>query len=183
MFITLTVNPAWGHGPVYRARALARAWRIIRKRACRKYKYKTIPFLAVFERTKKGEPHLHIIARCKWLGQRWLSDQMKELMDAPIVDVRRVTGRRKVASYVTKYIGKDPERFGTCKRYWASTVWEEEQWEPVVSDDHWHERFEIRSMSLGALIAGWEAMGATVTTEHPWTIARWPRPPNHGGPR
>jgi len=123
-FITLTTNPDFGTSPEDRAAALARAWRLVRLRAMRLYKLKRLPFLAVFEATKNGEPHLHILTRVKWLDQKWLSDQMAELIGAPIVDIRRIKGARQVARYVSKYVGKDPHRFGTTKRYWSSRDFE-----------------------------------------------------------
>ena len=123
-FLTLTVNPKSGHTPGERARDLAKAWRLIRKRAIRRYRYAAIPFLAVFEKTKRGEPHLHILMRVKWLDQRWVSTVMKELIGAPIVDIRRVRSVKQAAAYVAKYVGKDPVAFQGCKRYWRSQDWE-----------------------------------------------------------
>jgi hypothetical protein len=119
-FITLTVNPAIGTGPDHRARDLVEAWRKVRRRAKEKWGNVRLPFLAVFEETKAGEPHLHILCRLKWIPQDWLSDQMKAEIGAPIVDIRRVESKKKVASYVAKYVGKNPEKFGGCKRYWRS---------------------------------------------------------------
>lgn len=119
-FLTLTVNPAQGDGPHDRARRLAHAFRLLIKRAKRKYRLKSIPFLAVFERTKAGEPHLHVLLRVRWLHQRWVSEVMGELIGAPVVDIRRVQGAKRVAAYVSKYIGKDPAPFEGTKRYWRS---------------------------------------------------------------
>ena len=123
-FLTLTVNPQIGLTPAERARDLAKAWRLIRKRAMRRYGYKAIPFLAVFEKTKRGEPHLHILMRVKWLDQRWVSGVMRDLIGAPIVDIRRVRSAKQAAAYVAKYVGKDPVTFPGCKRYWRSQDWE-----------------------------------------------------------
>lgn len=123
-FITLTVNPKTGTDPADRARALADAWRKVCKAACRKYGYKNIPFLAVFEKTKNGEPHLHIVARIKWLDQAWLSARMSEYISAPIVDIRRISDVKKATAYITKYVTKDPTQFGKCKRYWCSRNYE-----------------------------------------------------------
>ncbi|MEE8540002.1 MAG: hypothetical protein V3S54_09300 [Woeseiaceae bacterium] len=86
----------------------------------RRYNLKALPFLAVFEKTKRGEPHLHILLRTVYLDQAWLSDQMKELIGAPIVDIRSLTSAAKIANYVTKYIAKDPHKFIGTKRYWSS---------------------------------------------------------------
>ena len=123
-FITLTSGPETGRSPVEAARALVLAWRKVRREAMRVYGLDRLPFLAVFEATKAGRPHLHILARVRWLDQAWLSKRMAFHARAPIVDIRRVNTPRQVANYVAKYIGKAPHRFGTCKRYWASRDYE-----------------------------------------------------------
>lgn len=122
-FITLTANPAFESSPDRRACALAAAWREVRRRACKKYGYDNIPFYCVFEKTKKGEPHLHILARVKWIDQKWLSAQMAELTQSPIVDVRAIDKGRAPARYIAKYIGKDLTPFKGTKRYWRSLDW------------------------------------------------------------
>lgn len=130
-FLTLTVNPKIGKGPDDRARLLAHAWRSLRAKIiyqhnkkqsplCRLHADGKLPFIAVFEKTKVGEPHLHILARSVWLDQKWLSEQMNKIIKSPIVDVRRVSGKKAAAAYVAKYIGKDPTAFQGCKRYWRS---------------------------------------------------------------
>ena len=83
-----------------------------------------LPYLAVFEATKNGAPHLHIIARVPWLGQNWLSIQMDEIMSSPICWIERVANDGRIAYYISKYVGKQSERFGNCKRYWSTLNWE-----------------------------------------------------------
>lgn len=119
-FITLTANPAFAGSPLDRRRELAKCWNIVCKRIKRTYGLKSVPFFAVVEKTKRGEPHLHILARLPFVPQRWLSAQMADLMKSPIVDIRRITDLSKAAWYVSKYIGKEPAQFGTTKRYWQS---------------------------------------------------------------
>ncbi len=119
-FITLTVNPAHGETAEGRARELSNAWKIVVKRARRKFTKGPLEYLAVFEETKKGEPHLHILARCPFIPQRWLSDAMNELIAAPIVDIRAVGHAKNAARYVAKYVGKGPKPFAKLKRYWQS---------------------------------------------------------------
>ena len=120
LFITLTSRKRPDRSPSWAAQELVKCWRLIRRRYIKAHRKTALPFLAVFEETKAGWPHLHIVARADWISQRWLSDQMAELHDSPIVDVRRVEGLRKVAAYVTKYIGKNPMRFDGVKRYYRS---------------------------------------------------------------
>ena len=119
-FITLTSRYRPNGSPDAAARALVKAWRQVRAEYIRRHGPRSLPFIAVFEATKLGWPHLHILARAGWIDQRWLSKRMAALTGAPIVDVRRVKGLAKVAAYVSKYIGKNPHRFQGVKRYWRS---------------------------------------------------------------
>ena len=165
-FLTLTVNPAVGTSPDDRARSLADAWRKLRRRAMAHYGYKKLPFLAVFERTKAGEPHLHILLRVKWLSQSWLSDQMRDLIGAPIVDIRRVLGARQIANYIAKYVGKQPESFEHTKRYWCSQDWALPDPRDAGNEDRAGTSVEVRKMALADFILsvkfrGWQA-GAVV---------------------
>jgi len=175
-FVTLTVNPSRFTGPVDRARRLVAAWRIVRKRAMRHYRMKTLPFLAVVEETERGEPHIHIVARFKWIEQKWLSAQMEELIGAPVVDVRVVRERSKIAAYVAKYVGKEPHQFGTLKRYWCSQDW---NLSPLVADDApvIETRYEVlRGKSLAEWIERMELYDYKVEQERSWCWV-------HGPPR
>ncbi len=120
MFVTLTSRPRNDLAPDEQCTLLARAWRLIVKRAKRKYNYAHLPYFAVVEATKAGQPHLHILVRAQWIDQRWLSDQMREITGDYIVDVRRIVRPKEVVHYVAKYIGKAPHKFGSSKRYWQS---------------------------------------------------------------
>lgn len=181
-FLTLTVNPQTGHTPDERARDLAKAWRLIRKRAIRRYAYAVIPFLAVFEKTKRGEPHLHILMRVKWLDQRWVSDVMRELIGAPIVDIRRVRSAKQAAAYVAKYVGKDPMTFNGCKRYWRSQDWELHAAVSHGSGDYATSEWRVFQASVETFV-DWECLfGAQVVSQEGSTytlkgIYREPAPP------
>lgn len=122
-FITLTVNPHWFKDRDERAAKLVWAWRTIRRRFLKHHPNSKIEFMAVLEETKHGEPHLHICQRGAYMRQAWISQQMRELMGAPIVDISMIRSRKKVAEYVAKYISKKPVRFGTLKRYWRTPKW------------------------------------------------------------
>lgn len=119
-FLTLTVNPAQGESAADRAQDLSNAFKILIKRARRKFTKGEIEYLAVFEETKRGEPHLHILLRAPFIPQRWISETMDELISAPIVDIRRVGHKRNVVRYVSKYLAKGPKPFSNLKRYWSS---------------------------------------------------------------
>lgn len=119
-FLTLTSNPAKHDTPDAAARALKAAWVNLRRAMARELGIEKPPFIAVFEATKKGWPHLHILMRCKFIEQRWISETMARLNGAPICDIRRIKSVKQVAAYVAKYISKAPEAFKQCKRWWRS---------------------------------------------------------------
>lgn len=141
IFITLTSRRRTNWTADYAARRLAWAFRVIRAEYLRAHGKHSWPFLCVFEKTKKGWPHLHIVGRAKWIDQKWLSKRMGALTDSPIVDVRRVSGLSKVANYIAKYLGKDPSRFEGTKRYWRSQDYldpsPEEEPAPIIPYFYW----------------------------------------------
>jgi len=175
-FITLTVNPEFGSSPYERARRLADAWRTIVRLVKAKYGYATLPYFCVFEATKNGEPHLHILARVKWISQKWLSEQMAELMMAPVVDIRRVRDKKKLAYYISKYCGKDPHRFESCKRYWTTRDWELTKFEPTKPEGNWDHRWALVRTPLAALAEEWRAQGREVEEGRHRLVCRWPGP-------
>ena len=81
---------------------------------------KTLNYMAFIEETQKGEPHLHIMLRSGYIPQRWLSQQMNELLQSPIVWIERVKGAKRAIAYVCKYVTKAPAQFGKGRRYWVS---------------------------------------------------------------
>lgn len=124
-FITLTVHPDDYYSPDLAARALSHAWRMIRQAAARDGYADKIPFLAVFETTRRGWPHLHILARTPYLPQRWLSQRAHAYGVGRVCDIRRVWNRRHASRYIAKYVSKAPHRFSGVKRYWRSQDYSE----------------------------------------------------------
>lgn len=123
-FITLTVNPSVGSDPEERLKLLTHAWRTVMKRIRRAHPGEQIDYFAVVEATVQGEPHLHILFRGPFIPQGQLSDWFRELIQAPIVDIRRIKNVDQAVRYVAKYITKKPAQFGTAKRYWKSPGYE-----------------------------------------------------------
>jgi len=159
-FVTLTSRRRRGLTRDEAAVAIVRAFRILRREYIREHGKGSFPFLAVFEETKRGWPHVHMVCRTKWISRKWLKKRMGELTDSPVVHVRRVKGLRKVASYITKYISKNPHRFAGVKRYWRSLDYllppAEDDDDPWLEVPVWHivQRFwEFVAEDLQA--AGW----------------------------
>lgn len=138
--LTLTINPEHYKSFDAAARRLVAAWRLIRQQAKREGLVESIPFIAIFEATLKGWPHLHILLRAPYIPQAWLSQCMAKYAKSPIVDIRRVHSRRGAARYVAKYVSKGPGRFEGTKRYWCSRDWRQEPGQAPPEKDprvHW----------------------------------------------
>lgn len=120
VFLTLTVRPERYETVDAAARDLKQAFVLLRQQMKRELGIDHVPFIAIFERTKKGWPHLHILMRCRFVAQAWYSRTMERLIGAPIVDVRFIQDVGRVGAYVAKYISKAPEAFAHCKRWWRS---------------------------------------------------------------
>jgi hypothetical protein len=123
-FLTLTIRFHDGDNPDAKARELARAWRLLRDRIKKRFKVKKVSFLAVWEATKRGAPHLHIFLRGRYISHKWLSEQMDDLIGSPVVGIEKINNKDKAANYVTKYITKANKSFAGCKRYWRSQDYE-----------------------------------------------------------
>jgi len=173
--ITLTVKRGAYDTPDEAARALVRAWRNVRQRARREGLARSIPFVAIFEATKAGWPHIHILARCPYIDQRWISERMDEYAGSPIVDIRRVKTARGAARYVAKYVSKGPGRFDGCKRYWRSQDYELEAKpdSPVADRGAW---WEMRRESIEEIAANLQKCGWVLSSESAETIVLEPGP-------
>lgn len=170
-FITLTVNPAVGQSVEQRAYDLSNAWKIVVKRIRRKWKGSKIEYMCVFEETKRGEPHLHILARAPYIPQKWLSEQLDELISAPIVDIRAVRGQKMAAAYVAKYVGKGPRPFGKLKRYWCTPGYGTSVKLDQPDSEYPWSGWTVERSSLWQLAERWQLMGYLVDTSEPNRVA------------
>jgi len=158
-FVTLTANPREGANPVERLFALSRAWRLLVKRLRRMHPRKSIEYLCVVERTKLGEPHLHILLKSPYIPQSWLSSVMRELNNAPICDIRSVKGKKDVIAYVTKYVSKDPTKIGTGKRYWFSQRYRPAKAHGETSVVTPEVKFRLIPVPVGIIADEWRELG------------------------
>lgn len=121
--ITLTCRPSNYHYPSQAFYHLSTQLPNLVKRLRRAFPAAPIEYLAVWETTKRGWPHVHLLARTSYIPQAVLSNHWQALTGAPIVDIRRVQGPRAAANYVAKYLTKDPSAPLGCKRWRSSRRW------------------------------------------------------------
>jgi hypothetical protein len=176
-FLTLTVNPAWFADRDVRARELVIAWRKLRQRILRRFSLKRLPFLAVVERTEKGEAHLHILLRAPYIPQPWLSKQMRELNGAKVVDIRAVKDTGRVAYYISKYLGKAPVKWPGLKRYWRSQDWLPQGFDAYEKGDNPVLQYSIVEAYITDVIGQFSSYpGFAMHQEGDWTILSWGTP-------
>jgi len=118
--VTLTLRRPEPGGQTAAFHAASIAVHALVKRIRRAYPLPRFEYALIWERTKKGTPHAHLLIRGPYIPQRWLSRAWSELTGAQIVDIRRVQSRAQVANYVTKYLSKGPQAPPYCKR-WRTT--------------------------------------------------------------
>lgn len=158
-FITLTANPdEWGD-PAGRAKKLSYAWARICRQASKKWGNGKIPYIAIFEKTKRGEPHLHILARLNWIDQGWLSNKLKYYTGAHICDIRRVKSAKQAAFYVSKYVGKEPGSFGTSKRYFKTRDYLVRDPNEIASDETPATKWRVEHVDYITFLSYLEARG------------------------
>lgn len=171
-FLTLTSRISSEKTPDEAARELVRAWREIRRRASLLGERRPVEFLAVFERTKKGWPHLHVLARLPFLPQKLLSKWMEELTGSPIVDIRRVDSAKGAARYVAKYLAKGPEAFNGCKRYWRSLNYLSEEDRPSACKLKVDGEIWISKFSYAFWLLNQKRHGRALYRSGNWTASR-----------
>jgi len=120
VFLTLTWNGRRNEPPAAARAIMGRAWKHLVARIRRRWPGREFEYFAVVEQTKRGYPHFHIAIRGSFMPQRWLSDAWADLVGAPVVDIRAPRSREGLASYLAKYLAKDPQKLGSGKRYWCS---------------------------------------------------------------
>jgi len=174
--LTLTMRPRPGEGPIKAARFMAMSFRILMRRIRAHWPKTDHQYFVVFEAHKSGYPHMHIALRGCYIDQSWLSREWCKLTGSPGVDIRAIRDPKKAGAYVAKYMGKDTQRFGTCKRYWCSGKWEVDPPEDRQPEGNWSDLWQVRDVSMPRLATMWEHMGWKLWREGE-TLYGGPEPP------
>jgi len=168
-FITLTTRYRANATPLDELDRMRAAWRTMWKRIRRRQGKAASGYLMVVESTRRGWPHLHIVADCAYVPQRLLSAWWNELTSSPVVDVRKIESERGMARYLAKYLTKQHAAFSGRRRYSATWYWlpaaPKEPLEPEELPILWR----YRQTPLDVLSASLEAQGYTS-----WRGCWWP---------
>lgn len=121
--MTLTCNPARHESPEAGFQAMTTAVTRLFKRLRRRYPHSEIQYALVWETTKSGWPHAHMLLRAPFIPQARLSSIWADLTGAPIVDIRPVRTQGQAVAYVSKYLTKDPSVPFGFRRYRFSRLY------------------------------------------------------------
>lgn len=178
-FLTLTIRAGSQETPDHAARALALQWRNMWRAIKRMFPGKDVAFLCVFERTKKGWPHLHIVLRTPYIEQQWFKKRMQEALDSPVVDIRKIGDIRKAANYVAKYVAKSTAHFQGVKRYWRSLNYfnkpdakEQKRWDHETPWQRYNTQYHI-------LLSNFAKMRANISQEGDFYVCTFPEHPEY----
>jgi len=116
-FLTLTWKPRDKFTPAQAAHLMSSKFACLAKRIRRHFPEAPFEYALVWEATKAGWPHMHVVCRAPYIPQRWLSDRWREMLGSPIVDIRAIKDPSVAARYVSKYVAKAPHQFAGTKRY------------------------------------------------------------------
>lgn len=121
--LTLTTSPTVEPDPHRAAEMLYRAWRRLIRTLRKQYPEHNIQYMVIWEATKRGHPHIHVLLRAPYIPQKMISDFMNREIGAPVVDIRRIRSKKHVANYVAKYLAKAPYAFVGRQRFHTSRRW------------------------------------------------------------
>ncbi len=142
-FLTLTTRVVEGRCPVQEARFQGACLGALIRKIKKRWPDYPFAYFAVREATKRGWPHLHVVMRAPFLPWTWLMDEWEALSGSRGIDIKKIYRAGKTAKYLAKYVGKDPHRFGTTKRYWYSRNWFDLKPEPEPPAGDWDSRWHI----------------------------------------
>jgi len=170
--LTLTTNPAMYDSKLSAFLDATRKVNLLFKRLRRAYPRRSIQYALVWEVTKKGWPHAHILLRAPFIPKALISQIWHELTGAWFIDIRAVQGAAHVAGYVAKYITKSPEVPPGCKRFRTSRSYSDSAPPLKLRDYLSCGPFERWFGSSEALRSAFTDLGAKVTLPLPWlTVA------------
>ncbi len=136
-FLTLSTRWTEGGDPDAEAQRQTAWFATLRRRMKKAWPSEDFAYYAVREGTKRGWPHLHIAMRNIYISSGWISKNWQDITGSDNIKIKKIYGSKGAAKYLAKYIGKNPMRFGTTKRYWCSKNWFEPRPEREPPEGDW----------------------------------------------
>jgi hypothetical protein len=179
--LTLTCNPVATATRHEAFKLLSLKLNTLFKRIRRRWPYKEIQYAVVWETTKQGWPHAHILLRAPYIPQPLLSSWWADLTGAPVVDIRRVSSAGQVAHYVAKYLTKALEVPPGMKRYRTSRHYSATESPTKLRDVIDCGPFELTSWDWKDLQREWESAGFSTYVHLNFVLVGYVGPPESPG--
>lgn len=122
LFITLTTSTRTAQDPTSAYFKANESISLLIKRWRRKFPNERVEYFLVWERTKAGWPHAHVLLSAPRVSKHWLSAQWKDLTGSYIVDLQQVHSHIHAARYLAKYLTKDPQVPAGQRKYRRSAA-------------------------------------------------------------
>lgn len=175
--ITLTIKTRKEWTKSQHARELIRAWRLVKKHLRRQQAGNLFEFLPIFERTKKGNPHLHIPFRGPHFNYKAVRKILFRNIESKQFKVDWFDSPGRCVHYVIKYVAKGPGAFEGCKRHWRTRHWTLEQHRFVrrafASGEWWRIKQKFEAWCAGMEARRWQRQGNVWSK----TYAQYSTPP------
>lgn len=157
-FLTLTASVQAHRTPLAAFQSLRRAWPRLVQRMRRLRPHDSIEYLWVWETTRAGFPHLHVLLKAPFIPKRWLSRQWQELAGSPIIDIRRIDDSERAAFYVAKYLTKRLDAPPGFRRWGSSAGMLPEPMRPPSEDKDPNLTWEWSPDGIAAIQAAWSVL-------------------------
>lgn len=177
--LTLTCNPSAHTGQPAAFRAMSRAVNSLFKRIRRQWPAARVEYFLVWERTRRGWPHAHLLLQAPFVPQAWLSAAWDELTGARVVDIRAVHTTQQVTSYLAKYLAKDPFVPQGMKRYRSSRRFFDYLIRELPRQDRPTYRWSLVRRSAGELATEFSRAGLVLSVHPDGSFQAWPRASPH----
>lgn len=177
MFLTLTVNPAFGINQEQRARRLKAAWVKWVREVRKEHGQEAVEYYYVFEAQKSGEPHMHIVGRWPRIEKEDISAWFEKEVRAPSTRIEGIKDAHKMCHYLAKYLSKGPTRFGTLKRYGYSRKYFIKAKPKPHEDPRWQGQWNIVDRPFNDLLQEYVCRRFTAQGDYHPGFAELTRPP------
>jgi len=151
LFATLTTSERTAATPEEAFTRANAALPLLFKRWRRRFPGQRLDYFLVWERTKRGWPHIHLLLIAPTVAKRWLSHQWQELTGCYIVDLQPIRTVENAARYLTKYLTKDPQVPAGFRR-WRRTA------------GFFNSKDEPKGVRL-AIVGSWKVQPGSVRTQ------------------
>lgn len=165
LFATLTTNERTAPTPDEAFARANAAIAVLIKRWRRRWPGERLEYFLVWERTKRGWPHAHILLLGRPVSKHWLSRTWRELSGAYIIDLQKVGSITHAATYLAKYLAKDPQVPPGFRRWRRSAGFFNVAAEPPAVRLAVVGKWERSSLPLAALAYGYVHAGLFVTQD------------------